>query len=452
MASRFSNIFSGGGVRARALRASALTLMNFGGSKALRLVSNLALTRILFPEAFGLMALVQVFLAGLQMFSDVGLNTSIIQNKRGDEPDFLNTAWTLQIIRGVLLWLGACALAIPAAQLYNEPMLAYLLPVAGFTSVIGSFKPTKVATANRHLKLGRQTALDLISQALGIVIMVALALMMESVWSLVIGALIGRVVFVTLLWLYIPGAGNRLLWEPKAVREMFHFGKFIFLGTVAGFIINQGDRAVLGKFISLYDLGIYNIAMFLGTLPFLLVMALTSKIVMPLYRMKPPIESDQNRAKIHQARRLISTAVLSLSFVMAFGGIALIEFMYDPRYALAGPMVVLFSLAIVPQVVFNGYEGALLSAGDSKRHFLLLTVRAALQVVLLIVLVKAFGIFGAICAGAIASLMTWPLRVALVHRYRANDHIGDAVFLTLGFTINGFACWLYWDEILKILA
>jgi hypothetical protein len=63
---------------------------------------DLILTRLLFPEAFGLMALVQVFMGGLQMFSDLGVNMSIIQSKRGEDPDFLNTAWTFQILRGLI--------------------------------------------------------------------------------------------------------------------------------------------------------------------------------------------------------------------------------------------------------------------------------------------------------------------------------------------------------------
>ena len=88
------------------MRGSFLTVLNFGGHNILRLGSNLILTRILFPEAFGLMALVQVVLAGTEMFSDFGIRGSIVQSSRGDDPVFLNTAWTVQIGRGVLLGLG----------------------------------------------------------------------------------------------------------------------------------------------------------------------------------------------------------------------------------------------------------------------------------------------------------------------------------------------------------
>ncbi|MFN3500356.1 MAG: oligosaccharide flippase family protein, partial [Pannonibacter indicus] len=75
------------------MRGTAISLAGTGGQQLLRLASNLALTRLLFPEAFGLMALIQTFMVGLQMFSDIGIRPSIIQNKRGEEADFLNTAW-----------------------------------------------------------------------------------------------------------------------------------------------------------------------------------------------------------------------------------------------------------------------------------------------------------------------------------------------------------------------
>ena len=67
---------------ARILRGSAFTLLAFGGERGLRFASNIILTRILFPEAFGMMVLVQAIIYGLEMFSDTGVNASIIQSKR----------------------------------------------------------------------------------------------------------------------------------------------------------------------------------------------------------------------------------------------------------------------------------------------------------------------------------------------------------------------------------
>jgi len=159
-----ASLLSGEGVKVRALRSIFFTIVNYGGGNILRLISNLILTRLLFPEAFGLLALVQVFITGLQMFSDTGIRVSIMQSKRGDDPDFLNTAWTIQVIRGFFLWLGACVLAYPAASFYGEPMLAQLLPVVGLNALISGFASTNVATANRHMKLGLLTRIDLSNQ------------------------------------------------------------------------------------------------------------------------------------------------------------------------------------------------------------------------------------------------------------------------------------------------
>ena len=127
------NVFGGDSLSARLVRSIGWTAVGFVAAQMLRLATNLIFARFLYPEAFGLMALVSVFLVGLAMFSDVGLGPSIMQNKRGDDPAFLNTAWTIQVARGSLLWLGSCILAQPAAYFYNEQLLAQLLPVAGLS-------------------------------------------------------------------------------------------------------------------------------------------------------------------------------------------------------------------------------------------------------------------------------------------------------------------------------
>lgn len=113
-------------LKSRAIRGSLWTLGGYGTSQLLRFASNLILTRLLFPEAFGLMSLVHIFLQGLEMFSDIGIAPNIIHSDRGDDPSFLNTAWTVQAIRGGGLWLLACAIAWPAARFYSEPMLVQL--------------------------------------------------------------------------------------------------------------------------------------------------------------------------------------------------------------------------------------------------------------------------------------------------------------------------------------
>jgi O-antigen/teichoic acid export membrane protein len=108
-------------IKKLAIRGAVWTIASYGTSQILRFGSNLILTRLLIPDVFGLMALVYVFISGLHLFSDIGIGTSIIQNKRGDDPVFLNTAWTMQVIRGVGLWICSLLIAWPVAAFYAKP-------------------------------------------------------------------------------------------------------------------------------------------------------------------------------------------------------------------------------------------------------------------------------------------------------------------------------------------
>src|SRR5690606_1258730 len=100
----------GPSLRRRAMRGTLLSVANVLGQQVLRLIGNVITTRLLFPEAYGLMVYVLIVMQGLQMISDVGIIPSIIQHERGEERAFLDTAWTIQILRGTFIAVLALAL------------------------------------------------------------------------------------------------------------------------------------------------------------------------------------------------------------------------------------------------------------------------------------------------------------------------------------------------------
>ena len=91
-------------LRKRALGAGAWNMVSLVGTQALRLGGNLIMARLLVPDMFGIMAISTTLSVVLHLLSDVGLRQNIIQSPRGDDPLFLNTAWTVQLLRGILLF------------------------------------------------------------------------------------------------------------------------------------------------------------------------------------------------------------------------------------------------------------------------------------------------------------------------------------------------------------
>src|SRR5690606_13304585 len=154
-----------GALRRRAMNGTLWTAGSHIAANAIRLGGNLALTRLLFPEAFGVMAIVNVFIQGLWLFTDVGIGPAIVQSPRGDDQRFLDTAFTLQVTRGLALCTACALLAAPVASFYSttEPLAAQLiwfLPVAGLSAAIDGAASSRVARYRRHLRLKQVAILE----------------------------------------------------------------------------------------------------------------------------------------------------------------------------------------------------------------------------------------------------------------------------------------------------
>jgi O-antigen/teichoic acid export membrane protein len=376
------------------------------------------------------------------MFSDVGISPAILQSKRGDDQNFLDTAWTMQVIRGAILWCVACALAIPVSSLYGEPLLAWILPCAGISLLISGFNPTRMETANRHLLMGRLTTLEIVTQVLALVIALAMAWLLQSVWALVISGISHAAILLVLYNLFLPGAHNRFCWESEAARELIGFGKWIFLSTICGFFFMQSDKLILGKYLPLDQFGIYNIGFFLASFPILMGGMMTRKVLIPVYRERPPSESVENFNKLQKMRFLLSAAIVGLTGAVSLSGVLLINLLYDPRYAMAGAVVVLLAAMQIPQIIVLTYEQAAVAAGDSRRFFMVSAARALLTLGCLLAGLALGGLFGALIGQGVAGILAYPFVVWMARSVGAWDPKHDAVYAGVGIAIIVLALWV----------
>lgn len=430
----FTGVFqglSGAGLRARVARSASWTVVGYGTSQALRLASNLLLTRLLFPEAFGLMALISTILIGLMLFSDIGVGPAIAQSRRGDDPDFLDTAWTMQVMRGISLWAVAALLAWPVAQFYGQPELLTYLPLAGLTLIITGFNPTRVESANRHLTVGRLTLLELISQVIELLCLALLALWLQSVLALVLGAILGALIKLVILHRFLPGQRNRLRLERRAMGELVHFGKWIFLSTAFTFFASQGDKLVLGKVLSMAGLGIYNIGFFIAGFPVQLMGTMANRIMIPVYR------EGAAPARISRLRYLMSAVGVGLLVLLALIGPWLIQLLYDDRYLAAGTILVVLALVQMPLVIGFTYDQAALASGQSRRFFFYKAAQAVLQFGLLLLGAFLAGLPGALAGYGLATLLSHLVLIRLARAQGVWDPKHDLAFaLVMGVTLG----------------
>jgi O-antigen/teichoic acid export membrane protein len=451
MIAKLAGAIKGDSLEQRAMRSSILNVASFGAYQGLRLLSNLILTRILFPEAFGMMALVTVFMVGLAMFSDMGTSPAILQSKRGDDPDFLNTAWTLHVIRGGVLWVAACLLAYPVSLLYEEPALALYLPVASLMLVLNGFNPTKFETANRHLRTGRVALVEILTQLFGLIVAIILAWQTQSVWALVISGVVGAMAQLWLIHRLIDGPRNRFRLEPEAVKELFQFGKWLFLSTLCGFMISQGDKVILGKYLSLDQFGVYNIGYFLASFPLMLGWVVIRRVVIPVHRESPPKESRENFLRLRKMRFFVTAMLGGRLLTVGALGPWLVSLMYDDRYLQAGAIVSALAVMQIPQVIVMTYDQSALAEGDSQNFFFLVATRAVVMTLALLIGFEIAGLFGSLMAQGIASLSVYPGAVWLARKQGAWDRLHDLVFFVASAVAGASVYWLHWAEISTLI-
>ena len=438
-------VWRGDGLFARALRSSAWAGMGHILSQIIRLASNLVLTRLLFPEAFGLMSLVTVLMVGVAMLSDVGIGISVAQSKRGDDPAFLDTAWTIQIIRGFLLFCLIGVVAWPVSLFYAEPALLYLLPVASISVMIAGFNPMRVETAGRHLLLGRVTLLDLVTQVATIVATMLFALLYPSVWALIAGLVLGSAIRLALSYLMIPGEPSRFHIDRSAAWEIIHFGKWIVPSTAFGFILGQGDRLVLGVYLSLEMLGIYNIGQFLAAAPLMLATAITGKVLVPVYRQYRDRPSPQSARKLRFMRFALTGSVMAMLFAMALIGPFAVSFLYDERYQRASAIAVIVALVCLPQALGLSYDRGALAAGDSRNFFWVVAFRGTVQIVAFVVGAETAGLIGALCAQGIGLMVGHLSLIWLARKHGVWDALHDIVFAALAVILGALAIYANWN-------
>ncbi len=355
-----------GRLKSRVIRGSVWTIAGYGASQVLRLAGNLVFAKLLFPEAFGILALVSIFVQGLTMFSDIGIGPSIIQNRRGEDIDFLNTAWTIQVVRGVLLWIVSAIGAGPFAAWYGEPQLASLVPVAALASILSGFTSTKLFSRSRKLSLARITVIDFVGQTLGLIAMVVWCFVTHSVWAIVFGSLIGAAAKTILSHVALDGERNRFTFERAAGRELLGFGRWIFVSTALTFLAMQVDRLMLGKFVPIGQLGVYSIAMNLASLAPTIANTLASSVLFPLLAHHSRTDAQASERALHAARAIILRGGLFMLAGLALLSPAFFRILYDERYSDAAWMAQLLTVPMWTWLLMVSAYHAVLAAGESR--------------------------------------------------------------------------------------
>lgn len=392
-------------LRSRAVHSGAWIGVGFGIQKVLQLGSNLILTRLLFPEAFGLMALATVFLVGLAMFSDIGLTPAVIRDPRGDDPEFLNTAWTIQVARGLLLCAIGVAIAYPISIIYRQPIMFPLLAVLSTTAAINGFMSIGMATAERRLDFRTITIVQFAGQVLSVGLLVTLAYFWRSVWALAVANVFSTATTVAIGYLILPRHSHRLTMDRDAAKSLIHFGRWILFSTLVTYLGGEGLKAIQGGLLSPAEFGVLAIAYTIAGIPNELAARLSSSLGLPVlaetYRNAPQAASSVLSAL---RKRTITISLLLFTGVIAVSEPA-IKLLYDSRYHDAAKYIAVLCLSNAVSSIGLGYVSSILAIGRSSLYFYIMTITFVLRSIGLFAGFEFDGILGMLYGVALSNVL-----------------------------------------------
>lgn len=401
-------------LRSKAITAGSWVIFGVVVSQLTRLGSNLFLTRFLLPESFGLMAIAFSLIVGINMFSDIGIQANIIQSKRGTELTFLRTAWTLQIARGFVISLGVAVLAlvlflmqragIPAENsAYASPLLVPIILTLAAMPLVGGFRSVNFCVAERNIDQKGRVILELLSAVIPVPIMAALVVMWPSVWVLVIGSMLGALISTSASHWLFRGPENRICFDRRSVSELLHFGKWVMLSSLLGFLAMQGDKLLLGAYLTSEQLGWYAIAiLFIGAAD-QIVRRFQTSIGYPLIAQKARVGTKEFVRGYYKFRMFTDPFILVGACTLFMVGDDLIRLLYPPAYSNAGWMLQILAVRVM-LLVYASQGQAFLAWGQPKFLSNIIILRVIALFILVPVMNHYFSLQHVVWAIALAPI------------------------------------------------
>jgi O-antigen/teichoic acid export membrane protein len=415
------------------------TTGGYAFGQVVRFGSNLILTRLLAPDLFGLMILLTSIRIGIELFTDIGIGQNVIASPHTRNPRFYNTAWTLQVTRGLLLGGVLLALLPVLRQMYPQPSLQQVLPVLSLFLIVSGAHSIGPTVAVKELRTKRIAIFEAVSAVIGAALIIGAVVVSPTIWGLLVGQLLGALVTTVASYFVLPDIVCRPAFDRKFAGEIISFGKWIFISSIVYFLSTYLDRLILGNYVSLALLGVYGIARSLGDVFSQFGTRLGNAIIFP------KIASTEHRGPVLAARLARPRGQFLIAFL---GAIALfialseplIRILYDARYHGAAQLLPWVGLAAWLTIVNTANDSMLLGLSKPQMSAAGNFAKLLGLVILLPWMVSHAGIAGAAVATVASELVRYAVLLFGQRRERVSfvrqDVLATAALIAIAFALH----------------
>jgi len=354
----------------------------------------------------------------LNQFTAVGFRKALVQRKN-EIKTYLDSAWTLGIIRGLVLYAILFLSAPLAAYFFESPQAVTLIRVIGFSMIINAFANIGTVIFQKELDFKKSCLLLNSGTFADATVAIILTVIFRDVWALVAGQLVGAVTRCALSYALHPYR-PRLSFDLGKISELWEFGRHVMATSILKFFIMQGDDIFLAKMLGAYTLGLYRYAYKISNLVATEIGDIVSSVTFPAFS---KLQDDIKKLKDGYIKTI---QLVSLITYPVAGGIVilsheLIIVVFGVKwFEMASTMQILCILGVAKcmqgGVVFNSLKRPDISVRIS-------IIRLALIVISIYPLTRLFGMPGTALSVTISSLAIIPFLLYYVKKFIAHSPI-----------------------------
>lgn len=310
-------------------------------------VVSLVLARILMPEDYGAVAIINVFIAIADVLLSSGLNTSLIQKKDADELEF-STIFYLNLSFSIILYMILFIFAPYLAKIYKMPILKSAVRVFALRLPISAFQAIQVAYVSKKMQFRKFFFATITGTLISAMVGIIMALQGLGVWALIAQYLTNTFVDTVMLWIIVKWYPKRLF-SIKAALPLIRYSWKVMMTDLLGTVCNNLGNFIIGAKYNSADLAYYTKG---NQLPQLFRSNIYTTLISVLFPGMSAVNDDIVAVKkiARKSVRIMSYIVFPISLGLMSAGKAIVEVLFTAKWLPMLPYVYIMCLETIISV------------------------------------------------------------------------------------------------------
>ena len=374
-------------------------------TRILSFLKTVVIARVLTPSQFGVFGIATLILTLIEILTETGINVFLIQEKENID-SYINTAWVVSIIRGILIGLVIALVAPFVANFFHVGTYSSLILLISLVPVIRGFINPSIVTFRKEMQFNKDFIYNISVFLVETIVTITLVLVTHHVSSLIWGMISGSV-FEVYITFHMAYPRPHFEFHKERFLKVLNFGKWITTSTILNYFYQHGDDIAVGRLLGATALGYYDMAYRLSLVPLSDISDVITKVTFPVY---VKISEDRKRLQRAIIRSLlfVTLCVVPIGLVLYFFPKQIILLIFGEKWLPAVPALQVLGIFGMIRALSSCASAVFLSAQQQKIFTLITTVGLLGLVSTIVPFVIKWGIVGAGLSALLGTFLTLP--------------------------------------------